>query len=171
MTKKIQVSLKSSEQSFQKEYVVEPAQSANYLSQLSNVIKQTQEETNAALTKIVEEKKQSSCKNNSSNGLKGSTEDDEEADTETTEGDIEPETKKMKCDSWYQDLSMDEHCYLDPVTGKTWRKVLFDNSNDFPDNYTPDACFLAAIKRNQNLYKYTYSQCLLGSSQVSFKYI
>jgi len=99
MTKKIQVSLKSSKQSFQKEYVVEPAQSANYLSQLSNVIKQTQEETNAALTKIVEEKKQSSCKNNSSNGLKGSTEDDEEADTETTEGDIEPETKKMKCDS------------------------------------------------------------------------
>ena len=56
--------------------------------------------------------------------------------------------------------------YLDPKTGKKWRKVLFERGN-FPDNYTPDKCFLAAIRRNKNLHRYTFLQCVLGASQVS----
>lgn len=64
---------------------------------------------------------------------------------------------------------MDPYKFTDEATGKSWRKVLFDHNRDFPDNYTPDACFLAAIKRNQNLYQYTYRQCLLGSSQVALQ--
>ena len=56
--------------------------------------------------------------------------------------------------------------YVDPQTGKKWRKVLFERGN-FPDNYTPDKCFLAAIRRNKNLHRYTFLQCVLGASQVS----
>ena len=54
----------------------------------------------------------------------------------------------------------------DPATGKIWKKVLYEQ-NPFPDNYTPDECFLAAIVMNKNLHKYTFWQCLQGSSQVS----
>ena len=53
----------------------------------------------------------------------------------------------------------------DPATGKIWKKVLYEQ-NPFPDNYTPDECFLAAIQMNLNLHKYTFWQCLQGSSQV-----
>lgn len=56
--------------------------------------------------------------------------------------------------------------YVDPVSGKAWRKVLFERG-DFPDNFTPDECFLAAIKRNQNLNNYTYRQCFQGAIQVN----
>ncbi len=55
--------------------------------------------------------------------------------------------------------------YVDPDTGNVWRKVLYERGK-FPDNYTPDQCFLAAIERNKNLHKYTFRQCLLGASQV-----
>ena len=55
--------------------------------------------------------------------------------------------------------------YHDPLTGKIWKKVLYEQ-NPFPDNYTPDECFLAAIEKNKNLYKYTFWQCLQGSCQV-----
>ena len=55
--------------------------------------------------------------------------------------------------------------YQDPATGKTWKKVLYEQ-NPFPDNYTPDECFLAAIEKNKNLHKYTFKQCLQGSCQV-----
>jgi hypothetical protein len=56
--------------------------------------------------------------------------------------------------------------YHDPVTGKIWKKVLYQQ-NPFPDNYTPDECFLAAIEKNKNLHKYTFRQCLQGSCQVN----
>lgn len=55
--------------------------------------------------------------------------------------------------------------YIDPKTNKKWRKVLFERET-FPDNFTPDECFLAAIKRNQNLHEYTFWQCFHGASQV-----
>ncbi len=55
--------------------------------------------------------------------------------------------------------------YKDPASGKTWKKVLYEQ-NPFPDNYTPDECFLAAIEKNKNLHKYTFKQCLQGSCQV-----
>ena len=64
-----------------------------------------------------------------------------------------------------KDRKMDTESFVDPVVGKTWRKVLFQRG-EFPDNFTPDECFLAAIKRNQNLHKYTLDQCFQGSSQV-----
>ena len=44
--------------------------------------------------------------------------------------------------------------------------VFFVPQNPFPDNYTPDECFLAAIEKNKNLHKYTFNQCLQGSCQV-----
>ena len=58
--------------------------------------------------------------------------------------------------------------YIDPDSGKQWRKVLFERG-DFPDNYTPDKCFLAAIKRNKNLHHYSFRQCVLGASQVALQ--
>lgn len=50
--------------------------------------------------------------------------------------------------------------------GKQWRKVLYERGT-FPDNYTPAEFFLAAIKKNKNLYEYTFQQCLQGASQVT----
>ena len=64
--------------------------------------------------------------------------------------------------------SNDVNSYVDPETGLVWRKVLYERGK-FPDNYTPDQCFLAAIERNKNLHKYTFQQCLLGSSQVALQ--
>ena len=61
-----------------------------------------------------------------------------------------------------------ENSFTDPKTGEVWRNVLFEQG-DFPDNYTPDCCFLAAIKCNKNLYKYTLNQCLLGAAQVALQ--
>ena len=60
----------------------------------------------------------------------------------------------------------ENYTFVDPTTGKIWKKVLFHRSEAFPDNFTPDECFLAAIKRNQNLHNYTLLQCFLGASQV-----
>ena len=62
----------------------------------------------------------------------------------------------------------ENYSYVDPKTGEIWQKVLFHRSKFFPDNFTPDECFLAAIKRNQNLHKYTLQQCLFGATQVSW---
>ncbi len=39
----------------------------------------------------------------------------------------------------------------------------------FPDNYTPEESFLVAIKRNQNLHKYSISQCFHGACQVTLQ--
>ena len=47
-----------------------------------------------------------------------------------------------------------------------YQSVFFIPQNPFPDNYTPDECFLAAIEKNKNLHKYTFNQCLQGSCQV-----
>lgn len=58
--------------------------------------------------------------------------------------------------------------YRDPVTGRIWKKVLYEQ-NPFPDNFTPDECFLAAIERNKNLHSYTFTQCLQGSCQVALQ--
>jgi len=58
--------------------------------------------------------------------------------------------------------------YIDPHSGKQWRKVLFERGS-FPDNYTPDKCFLAAIRRNKNLHNYSFHQCVLGASQVALQ--
>ena len=58
--------------------------------------------------------------------------------------------------------------FVDPATGKVWRKVLYERGK-FPDNYTPDSCFLAAIKRNKNLQPYTLNQCLHGGAQVALQ--
>ena len=62
----------------------------------------------------------------------------------------------------------ENYSFVDPKTGAIWQKVLFHRPRTFPDNFTPDECFLAAIKRNQNLHKYTLQQCFLGATQVSF---
>ena len=43
-------------------------------------------------------------------------------------------------------------------TSTTWRKVLFEK-NGFPDNYTPEESFLAAIERNKNLRTYSKREC------------
>ena len=51
----------------------------------------------------------------------------------------------------------------DPRGG--WRKVLYDNA-DFPDNFTPSECFLAARTFNQNLVVYSRAQCLAGAARV-----
>ena len=58
--------------------------------------------------------------------------------------------------------------FVDPTTGQVWRKVLFERGK-FADNYTPDSCFLAAIKRNKNLHQYTLNQCLMGAAQVALQ--
>ena len=49
---------------------------------------------------------------------------------------------------------------------KKWRKVLYDNA-DYPDNYTPDECFLAARRFNQNLVTYSLGQCVGGGAEVA----
>ena len=46
-----------------------------------------------------------------------------------------------------------------------WRKVLYDNA-DYPDNFTPPECFLAARTFNQNLVVYSRAQCLAGAARV-----
>ena len=48
---------------------------------------------------------------------------------------------------------------------RPWRKVLYDNS-DYPDNFTPPQCFLAARTFNQNLVVYSRQQCLAGAAGV-----
>ncbi len=63
-------------------------------------------------------------------------------------------------------MTAEEYTFVDPKSGEVWQKVLFHRPNNFPDNFTPDECFLAAIKRNQNLHKYTFQQCFLGACQV-----
>jgi len=63
----------------------------------------------------------------------------------------------------------ENYTFVDPKTGAIWQKVLFHRPRTFPDNFTPDECFLAAIKRNQNLHKYTLQQCFLGATQVGLQ--
>jgi len=48
---------------------------------------------------------------------------------------------------------------------KQWRKVLYE-TNGFPDNYTPEQSFLAAIQRNKNIRLYTKNECFKGASMV-----
>jgi len=48
---------------------------------------------------------------------------------------------------------------------KKWRKVLYDN-HGYPDNFTPDECFLAARRFNENQVLYSLSQCLNGGAEV-----
>ena len=43
--------------------------------------------------------------------------------------------------------------------------MLYDTGG-YPDNYTPDECFLAARRYNQNLVLYTMSQCVQGGAVV-----
>jgi len=66
-------------------------------------------------------------------------------------------------------MTAEEYTFVDPKSGEVWQKVLFHRPNNFPDNFTPDECFLAAIKRNQNLHKYTFQQCFLGACQVALQ--
>ena len=58
-----------------------------------------------------------------------------------------------------------------PPPPNRWRKVLYDTSQKFADNYTPHAYFLDAIERNKNLHKYSISECLNGACQVAIQFI
>ena len=49
---------------------------------------------------------------------------------------------------------------------KKWRKVLYEEQG-YPDNYTPEACFLSGRTFNQNLVSYSLYQCLEGGGEVS----
>ena len=49
-----------------------------------------------------------------------------------------------------------------------WRKVLYETGG-FPDNYTPEECFLAARRYNQNLVTYSLGQCLVGGAEVTIR--
>ncbi len=53
---------------------------------------------------------------------------------------------------------------------RRWRRNLYEKTG-LPDNYTPDDCFLAAIRRNRDVRRYTLRQCLpqacLVSQQIS----
>jgi len=66
-------------------------------------------------------------------------------------------------------MTSENYTFVDPKSGEVWQKVLFRRPNNFPDNFTPDECFLAAIKRNQNLHKYTFRQCFQGACQVALQ--
>ena len=48
---------------------------------------------------------------------------------------------------------------------RTWRKVLYDRSG-YPDNYTPERSFLAAIEKNKNVRLYNLGECVAGAAVV-----
>ena len=64
-----------------------------------------------------------------------------------------------------------EDYYCNSEKPKTWRKVLYDKDPNLPDNYAPREFFLAAIERNKNLHKYSFSACVKGSCQVALQVI
>ena len=49
-----------------------------------------------------------------------------------------------------------------------WRRNLYEKTG-LPDNFTPDDCFLAAIRRNQNVRRYSLRQCLPKACLVSLQ--
>lgn len=49
---------------------------------------------------------------------------------------------------------------------KRWRKVLYEDNQGFPDNYTPTESFLAAIEKNKDLRLYSLQECLQGAAEV-----
>lgn len=53
------------------------------------------------------------------------------------------------------------------LNGKTkrWQKCLYKTSG-FPDNFTPEESFLAAIEKNKNIRLYTLQECLNGAAVV-----
>lgn len=77
-----------------------------------------------------------------------------------------PESKNsIKSEKLFTHGNNNGFSFQDPVTGLVWKKVLYEQ-NPFPDNFTPDECFLAAIEKNKNLYKYSFKQSLEGACQV-----
>lgn len=48
---------------------------------------------------------------------------------------------------------------------KRWHKILYKTSG-FPDNFTPEESFLAAIEKNKNVRLYKLSECLTGAAVV-----
>lgn len=57
----------------------------------------------------------------------------------------------------------------DVIKTRNWSRNLYEKT-DFPDNYTPDDCFLAAIERNKNLNKYSLHESIACASQVSLQF-
>jgi len=51
-------------------------------------------------------------------------------------------------------------------TVKKWRKILYEDDQGYPDNFTPTESFLAAIEKNKNLRLYSLEECLLGAAEV-----
>jgi len=51
------------------------------------------------------------------------------------------------------------------ANGKKWKKCLYENYG-FPDNYTPEESFLAAMQRNKNVRLYNKTECLQGGAVV-----
>ena len=47
-----------------------------------------------------------------------------------------------------------------------WRKVLYEDSQGFEDNFTPTGSFLAAIEKNKGVRVYTRRECLAGAGRV-----
>lgn len=56
---------------------------------------------------------------------------------------------------------------MSETNGKTkqWQKCLY-KSNGFPDNFTPEESFLAAIEKNKNIHLYSLQECLNGAAVV-----
>jgi len=56
---------------------------------------------------------------------------------------------------------------MSDLNGKTkrWQKCLYKTSG-FPDNFTPEESFLAAIEKNKNIRLYTLQECLKGAAVV-----
>lgn len=50
-------------------------------------------------------------------------------------------------------------------TKEPWRKVLYGN-RDYDDNYT-DPSFLKDMKKNYNVFEYSFAECFCGVTQVS----
>lgn len=50
-------------------------------------------------------------------------------------------------------------------TVKKWKKILYED-NGYPDNFTPNECFLAAIEKNKNVRLYTLFECFRGAAEV-----
>ena len=51
-------------------------------------------------------------------------------------------------------------------TVRKWRKVLYEDSQGFEDNFTPTGSFLAAIEKNKGVRVYTRTECLAGAGRV-----
>jgi len=49
---------------------------------------------------------------------------------------------------------------------RRWRKVLYEDSQGYKDNFTPNESFLAAIEKNKNLRLYSLAECLAGAAEV-----